>query len=305
MRFLVNRDATFLSLLGNGLAQTPSSAVTTTCCNPFGKPRQVVQDGDAVSYAAAVTMCGLQAKLEDEITDRGRRPSRYALQGLQDILTRPISKAQHELRQAGFPVEEVKEALHEQPRLEQEARDSGIPQMEALSRPSAFTFGKIVRHTGQQAQDSLEAIGQGLGSLIYSLDAFMDRKRDARSGQFNPFLLQPSLAQALPESIDDQLNQITVKFASLPLTNHREVLEAILGRNLQRTCMSVMNETPPGVHPPSGKKKKKKRQSDSACCECVDCFYCCDCNSGDVCCDGDLNCCDCDGGCCDCGCDCS
>ncbi len=309
MRFLVNRDATFLSLLGNGLALSPSAAVTTTCCNPFGKPRQVVQNGDAVSYAAAVTMCGLQAKLEDEVADRGRGPSRVALQGFQSILSRPMTKARIELRRTGFPVEQVQDALREQPGLEQEAADSGRLQMETLSQPSAFAFGKIVRHTAQQACDALEAIGQSLGTLIYTLDAYVDRKRDARSGQFNPFLLQPALRESMPDTIDQQLSRISQELASLPLTTHRNVLHAILGPNLQRTCMSVMNEIPLGGHPPSPQQKKKQKKADSPCCNETDCCYgcdcihCCDCFTIDgSCCDGDLGCCDCDVGCCICDC---
>ncbi len=315
MRFLVNRDATFLSLLGNALGERPAVPVRATCCNPLGKPRQLVQEGDAVSYAAAVTMCGLRAKLDDEVTDRRFRPARFAFRGVRGILSRPISRAEMFLNQHGFPVDAVRGNLSEQSSVEQQAVSRRDPDLDALSFPSAFAFGKIVAHSSEQARDALELMGNSLGRLIYTLDAFVDRKRDQKTGQFNPFLLQPGLVNILPDFMERDLSAISVHLGRLPLKCHREILDQILGRNLQRTCISILDGKAPAHQRNERRKKRNKSQNNNGCvccdgwyaCDCCDVIYCCDCpdsNSGcDGCsaCDcGDV-CCDCDVCCCDCG----
>jgi len=307
MRFLVNRDATFLSLLGTALAPAPAPPVTAMCCNPMGKPRLVVQDGAAVTYAAAVTMCGLQAKLDDELTDRRRGPTRFALRGIRGSVSRSVSKAEAHLSQSGFPVDDVREILGEQSRIEQWATGCGNPDLEALSRPSAFAFGKIVAHTGERSRDSLERIGQSLGRLVYTLDAWVDRKRDERTRQFNPFLLQPRLIHSVPDLVGREQHAITAELRDLPLLSHREVLDVILGRNLQRTCALLLEGNAPAQKDSNKRKSKNTTRQNHAsnccdggnCCDAWDCIFCCDFlspSSFDCC--GDCGC-GCDA-CCDC-----
>lgn len=308
MRFLVNRDATFLSLLGNALASAPVAPLLATCCNPLGKPRLVVQEGDAVSYAAAVTMCGLKAKLDDEVSDRRFQPTRVAFRGMRGALARPISRAEMYLSQQGFPLAAVQEALGEQSLIEQATRKSRKPDLTELSRPSAFTFGKILAHSSERSRDALEQIGQSLGRLIYTMDAFVDRKRDEQTRQFNPFLLMPGLVHHVPERLDQDLNIISGNMRDLPLSCHREVLDVILGRNLQRACAALMEGNPPPQRRATGRKNHKKSKNNNAfgCCDCFDVFYCCDCSGPDSvdCCPdvgcGCDSCCDCDICCCDC-----
>ena len=304
MRFLVNRDATFLSLLGSALVESSFKPVKTTCCNPLGKPRLVVQDGEAVSYAAAVTVCGLGAKLDDEVADRGHHPSGVALRGIRSGLGKKISKAEGVLSQRGFPLDVVHLRLNDQLRVEAEARASGDPDLEELSRPTAFTFGKILRHSSKHAGDMLEHIGEHLGQLIYVFDALTDRKRDERTGQFNPFLLQPQLIDSVPMMLDQNRTALASSMRQLPLFGHKEVIHAILGPGIQQTCASALDGN--GSVRPDLQKPKRKKQSRQQhdCCpgwDCCDCVLCCDSGCSSDCCDlcsGD--CCDCGTCCCDC-----
>ncbi|MDF3128520.1 DUF5685 family protein [Kiritimatiellaeota bacterium B1221] len=301
MRFLVNRDATFLSILGNALAATQEAPQSATCCNPLGKPRWVVQEGDPVSYAAAVTLCGLKAKLDDEVADRRSWLTGMPVRGLRGALSGQIAKAELRLNRLGFPVDAVAEALEEQTHIEKHATAAGKAHLDDLSRPSAFSFGKIVAHTGGQARETLEEIGQSLGRVIYSMDAWMDRKQDQRTGQFNPFLLQPGLMNTVPAMVERDLYTISSGLRNLPLSGHRELLDLILGRNLQKTCARIL-EDGRMAHSSSANQKKRKQNHQSGpapLCDFCDVFLCCDC--GNVCDCGDT---DCSGGCCDCGCDC-
>lgn len=306
MRFLVNRDATFLSLLGNALCDDSAHPVSTTCCNPMGKPRSLVQEGAAVSYAAAVTLCGLRAKLDDEVADHRRfHPAGMLCDGARNVLARPISRAESYLMHRGFPVGEVRDTLSKQPRIEQEAVRRGNTDLHTLSGPTAFSFGQLLAHVGDRACDSLEEMGRSLGRLIYTLDAVVDRKKDGQTGQFNPFLLQPCLIESVPELMEHDLRTISTAARDLPLTRHRDILEMILGDHLRHTCNAMLS----GRGPNRKTRKKQSRGGDSdpwwGWCDplCCDCGICCDgdCAGGDDCvgfgCGGD-SCCDCGG--CDC-----
>ncbi len=296
-RFLVNRDATFLSLLGSGLTPHPDAPVSNTCCNPLAKPRELYQDGRSVSFAAAVTVCGLNTKLHDEIDDRQPGCSRMALRGAKGLLQSPFRKAQEVLKEQNFPVAAVQEHLAEQTEREQEARSSGHPDLEALSQPTATSFGQILGHCAEQARDSLEQIGRSLGRIIYSLDAYQDRSLDRQRQQFNPFLLEPALAQELPARLDRDLQFIQQGFERLPLYRHQDLLGQILGSRLRHTCAMSVDEK--ALQEANKRKKKERYHENWHCCDC--CGDCCiaGCDPGD---------CDCDGGCCDCtpdcGCDC-
>ncbi|WFB37792.1 DUF5685 family protein [Kiritimatiellota bacterium B12222] len=307
MRFLVNRDATFLSILGNALDPTETVPESATCCNPLGKPRWVVQKGDSVSYAAAITMCGLKAKLDDEVEDRRLWCSAVPVRGLRGIVSGALSKAEDHLNQVGFPVDRVQEALSEQSLIEKFATTSGKANLEDLSRPTSFSFGKIFAHSHERAGESLEQIGQCLGRVIYTMDAWVDQKRDKGDGQFNPFLVQPQLLTTVPQMVNRDLQTMRSAMQGLPLFSHRELVELILGRNLEKTCASIMaGNGRMQQSSTTGKKRKEARQNGF--CSWCDVIYCCDCGSCD-CGSSDVGASDCDGCCCsdgclDCGCGC-
>lgn len=295
MRFLVNRDATFLSILGNGLKEVPESPVQATCCNPLGRRRWVVQDGDAVRYAAAVTICGLKAKLADELTDRRRSPARFALRGVNGALNTTAARAEKHLCEREFPVREVLQALGRQDALEREATREGKIDLKLLSGPTSFAFGHILAHTAGRGREPLEQIGRSLGRLIYIMDAWMDRARDAQSRQFNPFLLEPRLVHTAPETVNGALVTITTAMESLHFPAYREVLELILGANLRRTCASLLGSDPETGEASAATRRRDHRQSTGGqtCTwsDCCDVFCCPDCLC--ACSDGDLCCCDC------------
>ena len=293
-RFLVNRDATFLSLLGDAMAETGREPASATCCNPLGKPRLVYQEGPAVEYAADVTLCGLHAKLDDEAADARSRPRAWAMQGLRGALSRPVRRAVARLDQRGFPIDEVQGRLAEQGAVEHAIAQSGRVELAPLSAPTAFSFGHIVAYAGHQAQGALNQIGQSLGRMIYTLDAVVDRKQDERRGQFNPFLLQPSLLAGVPHAMVQEQHAIAEALEDVPLQRHRELIGLILGRNLARTCDIMLGSRPPDLHPRATWRKRQDsdpRQGPSWLC-CSDC-----CTVGTFC---DCGCDGCDG----CGCDC-
>lgn len=192
-RSLTHRDAAFLALLGTaqqGEAPTPRAS---TCCNPLARKRAHHEEGVAPEYAAAVSVCGLAVKLDDDAGDEGwlRRRASRALGGM---LTRSTAIATEILEDLGFPTARVREGILVQGEMERELASQRSFDPEAVTRPTASTFGHIVGHTallpGARERDGahrvLTSAGYHLGALAYWMDAWKDYARDLARGRFNP-----------------------------------------------------------------------------------------------------------------------
>ena len=96
----------------------------------------------------------------------------------------------------------------------------------------ALLFGEIlgevfVYDESSFFRDDLRALGCGLGRFIYLLDAWCDRKKDARNGAYNP-LPQDISEEAMREMLLDAASAASVSFERLPLDQHVFILRNIL-----------------------------------------------------------------------------
>ena len=239
LRLLANRDATFLVLLS--LAQQPSgsfNAAFQTCCNPLGTKQRVVgrgAAGAALSFAAAASVCGLRAKLEDDAQDSGGLWARLAAAGASGPLLRwHFARAERVLERGGLDVEGVwaglgnqhaiERAMVEQWTLEKSPSLQGAhPSSQAVvasrllgqaAGPTAQAFSALFKHTATLAggggggmegarvleelgsnRAALGQLGASLGQLVYALDALEDYNQDIKDGGFNP--LQGALSSVV------------------------------------------------------------------------------------------------------------
>lgn len=317
-RWLVNRDSTFLTLLGSALAPESPRLCQTTCCNKFATPRDLVADNAVLQYTAAVTICGLSAKLDDDTQDeRGWRS--WTARVASRTLDTPIGDALGLLHAMQFPVKQVRTWMTGQNQIEQAGAS-----LQECAQPTSAAYGEIVAHLANvanapQARTTLHQLGESLGFLIYAQDAWDDWAKDCRRGQFNPLHAFPHITgrrEALLPALEAALHHLRAAFDRLPLQRNRDLLRSVLIDGAQERVMQVVGE---------GKKKGENRKHpqspvervdrkrDSCCdrCDCcgTDCSGCCDvlrcCKPGrtgsSMC---DCNPCDGDGIEC-CGCDCS
>lgn len=315
-RWLVNRDSTFLALLGSALTDDPPSFERTTCCNRFATPRDLVADSPVLRYAAAITICGLSAKIDDDVQDeRGWR--RLAANVGGRLADGSISRALGLLHAWRFPVKEVRGWMAGQNDIEGSSRD-----LQACSRPTSAAYGEIVGHLAEvcavpQSRAALSELGESLGFLIYAHDAWDDWQRDRKRGQFNPLHAFPDIngrREAVLPMLEAALQRLRAAFLQLPLRRHRDLLNSVLIEGAERRVMQVSGsgkgKATRRQHPQSP-LERTERQRDRCCdrCDCCDCdcsgccdiFRCCkpgrgggsmcDCNP----CDGDgIECCGCD-----------
>jgi hypothetical protein len=308
-RWLINRDSAFVALLGSAQQQQAPECSLGTCCNPWVTPYPLHQQGTMVSYAAAVTLCGLSAKLDDEVDDeRGLR--RSLAKGLRAALSEPIGLAIELLHGLQFPVNQVRAALSGQG-----ANEHPNATWTDAAEATAAAYEAILSHTAELAQQPsniplLARLGRALGRLIYAEDAWSDQAKDQRLGRFNLFLL--GRGQEFVTFVQSELAILRELFQLLHLQRHESLLESILVQgSTDRMAPALRSQ---GVMIDEDEEKKPdtclriRDRCDRCCWGCGNhrCWNGCDCGNGPSGCD----CCD-SGGCdgcesCDCGgCDCS
>jgi hypothetical protein len=312
-RWLVNRDSTLLTLLGSALAPCSPPTRLATCCNRFAMPRLLLDDSSVMQYVSAVTVCGLSAKLDDEIEDEAgwrRRAARL----LSRCLDEPVSDALGLLHGMGFPVQQVRAHLAGQKSVEIQGQN-----LARCARPTSAAYGEIVSHLAYvagvpQARDGLREIGESLGFLVYARDAWDDWARDKRRGQFNPLQAFPQLMgrrEAVLPSMRAAVERMRAVLAALPLRRHRDLVASVLVGGAEQRLAQVADgggfESRP--RPSLEKAKDRSKQQRTSCWDgCCDCGHCCDviqcCKPGKG--GSHLDCNPCDGdGCGCCGCDCT
>lgn len=313
-RWLVNRDSTFLALLGSALLPDAPRTCRTTCCNPLAQPRDLVADDCVLPYSAAITLCGLSAKLDDDSLDEhGWR--RWTARVASHALDEPIGSALGLLHSQRFPVTQVRAWMGSQAAVEQ---SSGS--LHDCAAPTSASYGEIVAHLAEvsgatQAKGTLHRLGESLGFLIYAQDAWDDWARDKRRGQFNPLHAFPHIGgrrEALLPALESALHRLRAAFDEVPLHRHRDLLRAVLIEGAEQRVAQVAGEKEDKGkrrrHPQSPlEKSERKRGSCWDKCDACNCCDCCDCmracrpgkGGGSLCdcnpCDGDgIECCGCD-----------
>lgn len=326
-RTLINRDSAFLSLLGHSLLPEPAPITRTTCCNPWATSRPLVQSSPMTPFVTSVTLCGLLAKLQDNLQDETGARRVFPAMAL-PLLSACEARATGCLQALGFPSHQVHHALG--------SSDEPAAPSDPFTAPAEATgevYGEIVRFTGVLAGvpsssfACLREIGRQLGLLIHLKDAWDDWESDHRRGRFNPLQRFPRLEnrrQALFPVLQTSLEKLRRAFASLSLPRNR----SLIGQVLINGCTMRVHEMLFTREEHERHKKERRERwrerwdqctsSCQSCCDCCDCVDCCrhmHCTrpkavpgkKGGLCQDHgpcDCNPCDSDGCHC-CGCDCS
>ncbi len=307
-RLLVNRDAAFIGLLGISLDPEAPQWKKATCCNPLTSPFLVADDHPAILHAAAVSVCGLAAKLADDSQDEGFLRKNVAR--VSRVLTEPaVDRAVATLNSSSFPTARVLEALEGQEQIE--ASDP----MRA-DQPVAEAYGIITSHLADllnitPQRLALRRVGAALGSLVYWRDAWEDRSEDKAKGRFNPFETQDH--EVIRGRIDSAWEDFGSALSELPFVRHADLIAQVrISTGNSRESFLQLQTEEEAREKAERKRRKKEKKKDSSCwdrCDC-DCSGCCPSNGAGKrgCCDAAFDCGPGDKGCCDCnpcdGCDC-
>jgi len=249
-----------------------------------------MQDDVVVQYAAAVTVCGLGAKLEDDSLDEKGWKGKFA-----QLLGAGTKSAVHHaigfLNSVDFPTQKVIHSLDSQADIERSK-----PTIQEAAAPTAKAYECIFGHLGRLTNSSSESLGQigaSLGKLIYWRDAYDDLDQDNKQGRFN--ILQTTSLDDLRRHAMEAANQFQTTLQQLSFQHHGDTVQLISTSTFSKHRELLSNNS-------SVETDGKERKKDRFCSEFCDNCFC------DACCSvPDVSCCDSSSdGCCDgCGCDCS
>ncbi len=137
----------------------------------------------ALQFAATAAVTIAHFHIADHQVDSGRLRWRGAARYFSPTYRRAAAR----LRQWNFPLEEMTRILGTQT-----TREALAESLADVAEPTALATAMIFSHGARLVgRDDLAAgmwyLGHRFGYLVYVLDAFEDRARDRKSGDFNPF----------------------------------------------------------------------------------------------------------------------
>jgi len=206
-RLLLNHDMVFLAELLMEKSGGPEWTAAHRSFNCMAMPKEHPQ---ALQYAATAAVVLAHFQIEDKIVDSGG----WRWRALRRFFSPAYRKAASQLRRSGFRLEEMTEMLASQG--QREARGVSIDDVaEPTARATEMIFAHGVRGVYPLPDGRGSAlmgwIGRRFGCLIYLLDAWEDRARDAKSGDFNALLEFPEVdgrarILSLVESLEKDLS---------------------------------------------------------------------------------------------------
>ena len=182
-RLLLNHDTVFLAELLMELSGQPEWSRAYRSFNCLTLPKSEDEMPLELQFAATAAVAIAHFHIADHQTDSGLLRWRVAGR----YFSPTYRRAAAQLRRWNFPLAEMTGLLATQ--AHREARAESVA---SVAEPTATATGMIFAHGARVVgrEDALAdfyRIGHAFGYLVYVLDAFEDRERDAKTGDFNAF----------------------------------------------------------------------------------------------------------------------
>jgi Family of unknown function (DUF5685) len=174
-RLLLNHDMVFLGELLVG--EQPAWGAAHRSFNCMAMPKEYPA---GLKYAATAAVVLAHFQIEDQLADSGR----LRWKALKRFFSLAYRKAAADLRAAGFPLDEMAAMLGTQAERERRAVS-----LEDVAEPTARATEMVFAHGAPE----LASIGRRFGYLVYVLDAWEDRARDTKTGDFNALRAFPQV----------------------------------------------------------------------------------------------------------------
>ena len=212
-------DMTFLAILLSGLYEPEEDFGEYRCLmHPAAKHPRTMNEYTA--YAADMNILLSYYNLQDDWEDDRKLTSG----ALSLTLRRRVGKLKDRYPRQSEAVRTYLEELH---RCEEERR----PSLDMAAGLTGRMLAEIFVRDEDAWADTLRRMGFHLGRFIYLMDAWDDREADARSGSYNPWLLQEG---SIPtrDDVTAILNMImgecALAFEQLPILKNAEILRNII-----------------------------------------------------------------------------
>lgn len=217
-RLTLTYDMVFLAVLLTGLYEAPGQTEEVFCgLHPLKK--QAVIRNSYTAYAADMNLLLSYHNLEDDWLDDRNALSLAASR----LLRREYLKSAAEYPRQ---VKAIRRYLRDLHRAEEEKN----PSIDCAASLTGYLLGEIFVYQEDVWQEELRSMGLYLGRFIYLMDAWEDREKDRKSGDYNPFLLQK---EAFTEDeafriLAEAAASAARAFEKLPILEHVDILRNIM-----------------------------------------------------------------------------
>lgn len=201
-RFTLSYDCTFYAMLLMSLDRSCKGFKDGRCtCNPLKKCKFAVSQGDAYKKAAAFSIISVYYKLTDDIAD-----SKFFKRLFCKII-KPIFS--HWRKKAGKKYPEIESLVSQMMKLQYDAEHSEQGSIDTAAHPTAFMLANLLSLDAKNDAQKrvLYEFGYHMGRWIYLMDAADDIQKDAKSGNYNPFITDDGNNILSAEKITSVLNQ--------------------------------------------------------------------------------------------------
>lgn len=233
-RLFLSYDCAFLALLLSGLTEAPP-CTEQGCFKHLHPKRSVAVPQPALDYAAAVNVLLAKERARDELHDEKTVRSAAALAALY----RAGKKAASEYPGLSAAIASQLGRLAEAERAGETCTDVPADAFGTLMR-------EIIRNAPEVTDDArpaLEWMFYNLGRWIYLIDAWDDREKDAKNGNYNPFLAAKLSGEDASYLIGMSLAESVKGYDLVPVKTHGGPLDNIMHEGLQRKTRLVLEGT--------------------------------------------------------------
>ena len=218
-RMTVSYDMTFLAMLLDDLYDYEKKEGKRRCPVHPAKQQEYVMS-EASLYAAKMNLLLCYDNLLDDWKDE-KNPAAFTGAMLIRGAREKIAKEYPRQTRA---VEQYIEKLHA-------CEERKEPNLDVAAGLTGEMLGELFCMKEDEWRDELYQTGFYLGKFIYLMDAFEDMEKDAKKGNYNPFLLCRGAVQNR-DLAEESLNMMAAKtaeyFERLPLVENVEILRNIL-----------------------------------------------------------------------------
>lgn len=219
-RLTLNYDMTFLAILLTSLYGAPAEREKMRCLlHPVQK--KICIRNKYTAYAADMCVLLTYHNLMDDWLDERKLKSVLFADGLRHSYKKA---AQRWPRQTKAVMDYLRE-LHK-------VEDSGDLTIDLASGLTGKMFAEIFKIEDENPFNrDLAAMGFYIGKFIYLLDAFEDVKKDAETGNYNPFAemaKQPDFEKRGIEILELMMSSAAVILERLPIIDQVDILKNIM-----------------------------------------------------------------------------
>ena len=219
-RSVLQYDCTFLAIVAASISDMPAPALHRCAFKPMAKKRPMLEDCDALHFAAAVNVLLAWHKCRDNVLD----DKNIAALAAQKALSPARKKAMAEYPMVDLLIGDAMDRLLT---LEKAA----CADADRVSDVFACFMRDLLMLCPNADDDTrahLGDLGYNLGRWIYLMDAWDDRKKDEKKNSYNVFNLAGTTLEDASFALHTSLYCACEAASHLPMGHCRELIENVL-----------------------------------------------------------------------------